>query len=130
MNEKMIAVWRARGRLAAAERKLDRKLERLGLDMRTETGVLIEKMLELIEKKRRLAELAELCRRMSAVMDKDESDILTRVARGESHTEIARETGLSLRRVRDLCLSAEEKGEAVMRTAGAHDGSTHPLHTF
>ena len=63
MNEKMIAVWRARGRLAAAERKLDRKLERLGLDLRTETGVLIEKMLELIEKKRRLAELAELCRR-------------------------------------------------------------------
>lgn len=120
MNEKMIAVWRARGRLAAAERKLDRKLERLGLDMRTETGVLIEKMLELIEKKRRLAELAELCRRMSAVMDKDESDILTRVARGESHTEIARETGLSLRRVRDLCLSAEEKGEAVMRTANTY----------
>lgn len=70
-------------------KKIDNRLKRLSLDTHIQTIRLAEKMIELVDTKARLANLAIIYKRMVGWLDEREKEILMRRAAGETEESIA-----------------------------------------
>lgn len=114
MNEYAIAILKARPRLEQAEEKLQAKLERLACGMCGETTEVIDKMLEVIDLKRQLTDIAEAYRRIESCLTGNELTALTERLNGEHEESIAEELGVCRNTVRITLERAGYKCDGVI----------------
>ena len=87
----------------------DAMLDKTAADAKLSTERAIERMLRLIDRKRALCSLAEVCRRMTSVMTERERKILFGRTAGQTEESLAAETGVCRSTVHSCYTRALEK---------------------
>lgn len=87
----------------------DAMLDKTAADAKLSTERAIERMLRLVERKRALCALAEVCRRMTSVMTERELRIIRGRTAGQTEESLAAETGVCRSTVHSCHARALEK---------------------